>query len=479
MIQARSTIKSLFLSAVLLFLAMTSESRAELPVGLAALLAQRSVPPESLSVYIKQVGHSSPLVEHLAEVPRNPASTMKLVTTAAALELLGPDYRWTTGLFVDGKLKNGTLKGDLILKGGGDPWLVMQRFWLLLRELQQRGLQRVDGDLLIDASLYDDTAIANQTVDGRIYRPYNTRPSAVLLNFAASLFRIRRIDHQLAVDVEPPAATLQIENRLKPLSGKCGGRTRDISMDVVSQNRNQTTVRFSGTYPPACGDHKRLRRVLPHHQYVYGVFRSLWQEMGGTLTGSWRPGSVPENSRLLVNFKSVPLTEVIKNINKFSNNVMSRNLLLTLAAEHAGIPAQPARGIRVIRDWLQKAGLEDSGFVIINGAGLSRDARLTARGLGQLLEHMHFSPLAAEFKASLPIAGADGSVRRRFRGVGEKGQLRLKTGVLRNVRAIAGYVQTAPGKTWVVVLLHNHSSAEGASKLEIQEHLIRWLYQQK
>ena len=165
MIQAPSTIKSLSLSAVLLFLAMTSESRAGLPAGLATLLAQRSVPPESLSVYIKQVGHSSPLVEHLAEVPRNPASTMKLVTTAAALELLGPDYRWNTGLFVDGKLKNGTLKGDLIFKGGGDPWLVMQRFWLLLRELQQRGLQRIDGDLVIDASLYDDTAIAGQTVD--------------------------------------------------------------------------------------------------------------------------------------------------------------------------------------------------------------------------------------------------------------------------------------------------------------------------
>jgi len=476
--RALSGIKSLWLCMTLLAAGICMESRADLPEGLATLLAQRSIPAESLSVYVKRVGQSSPLVEHLADTSRNPASTMKLMTTAAALELLGPDYRWSTRLFIDGKLNNGTLKGDLIFKGGGDPWLVKERFWLLLRELRQRGVQRIEGDLVIDDSLFDNAAIAGQTLDGKVYRAYNTRPSAVLANFAVTLFRIHRNGQRLAVDVEPPAVTLRVENQVTPLSGACAGRIGGILMDVVNEDSDQTTVQFRGKYPPACGEHRRLRRVLTHHQYVYGLFRSLWEEIGGSLTGSWRLGQVPDKARLWVNFKSVPLADVTRNINKYSNNVMSRNLLLTLGAEYVGTPARPAGGSRAIRDWLQDAGLEVPQLVITNGAGLSRDARLTARGLGQLLEHMYSSPVAAEFKASLPIAGTDGTVRRRFRGVGKRGQLRLKTGLLRNVRAIAGYAQTAPGKTWVVVLLHNHGSADGALGRQIQDHLFRWLYQQ-
>ena len=477
-IRTLSGIKSKWLCMLLLASVICTESRADLPDGLAALLAQRSVPAESLSVYVKQVGDFSPLVEHLADSSRNPASAMKLVTTAAALELLGPDYRWSTQLFIDGKLNNGILEGDLILKGGGDPWLVKERFWLLLRELRQRGIQRIEGDLVIDDSLFDNAAIARHTLDGRVHRAYNTRPSAVLTNFAVTLFRIRRTGEKLAVDVEPPAVTLRVQNQVIPLSGTCAGRIGGIKMDVVSQGPEQTTVRFHGKYPPTCGEHRRLRRVLPHHQYVYGLFRSLWEEMGGSQTGGWRTGQVPEKARLWVNFKSVPLSAVTRNINKYSNNVMSRNLLLTLGAEYAEIPARPAGGSRAIHEWLEDAGLEVPGLVVTNGAGLSRDARLTARGLGQLLEHMHYSPVAAEFKTSLPIAGTDGTVRRRFRGVGKRGQLRLKTGLLRNVRAIAGYAQTVTGKTWVVVLLHNHSSADGAFGRQIQEHLFHWLYQQ-
>ena len=467
-----------FLVCLISVPATSNAAQAILPDPLANLLNEKGIPPSSISILIKEAGASTPLVSHLADTPRNPASTMKLLTTIAALDLLGPSYQWETKIYLNGTLKAGTLKGDLVLKGSGDPWFVIERFWKLLKNLQAQGLKHIDGDLVIDDHLFDQSAIDTQTLDGQAFRAYNTPPGAALINFSATRIVIRPALNRLTVRAEPPTSTLQIKNKVRVLPGACNGRNGGITLAVTAHS-NKTEVTVSGQHPPTCGEVVLVRSVQPHHQYIYGVFRHLWEEMGGSLTGTVRKGTAAPGNTEFVSFPSVPLGQIVTYINKFSNNVMSRNLLLTLAAEHNGTSAKPKQGVAVVQRWLNRRGLKLEMLNMVNGAGLARRARLTARGLADLLEYAHYSTFAPELKASLPLAGYDGSARRYFRGVATKGRLRLKTGRLKQVRAIAGFAETPDDRTWIVVILHNHSSTELTPGFAVHEGIVNWLYSQR
>ncbi len=474
---------TIFRAAVLLFclasvLTSSNAAQAILPDRLAKLLNEKGIPPSSISILIKEAGASMPLVSHLADTPRNPASTMKLLTTIAALDLLGPNYQWTTKIYLNGQLESGILKGDLVLKGSGDPWFVIERFWKLLKNLRARGLKHIDGDLVIDDHLFDQSAINTQALDGQTFRAYNTPPGAALINFSATRIVIRPDLNRLTVRAEPPTSTLQIKNRVRVLPGTCDGRNGGITLAVTAHS-NRTEVTVGGQYPPACGEVVLVRSVQPHRQYIYGVFRHLWEEMGGSLTGTVRKGTAAPGGTEFLSFPSVPLGQIVTYINKFSNNVMSRNLLLTLAVEHDGASAKPEQGIAVVQRWLNTQGLKLNALNMVNGAGLTRQARLTARGLADLLEHAYHSAFASEFKASLPIAGSDGSARRYFRDVATKGKLRLKTGRLKHVRAIAGFAVTTDNRTWIVVILHNLGSTKSTPGFAVHESIVKWLYSRR
>ena len=459
-------------------LATSNAAQAILPDRLAKLLNEKGIPPSSISILIKEAGASMPLVSHLADTPRNPASTMKLLTTIAALDLLGPSYQWETKIYLNGTLKAGTLKGDLVFKGSGDPWFVIERFWKLLKNLQAQGLKHIDGDLVIDDHLFDQSAIDTQTLDGKTYRVYNTSPSAALINYSYTKIIVRSAHNGLTVLTEPPISTLQIKNKVRVLAGACNGRNGGITLAVTAHS-NRTEVTVGGQYPPTCGEVILKRSVLPHNQYIYGLFRYLWEEMGGSLTGTFRKGTAAPGDIEFLSFPSVPLGQIVTYINKFSNNVMSRNLLLTLAAEHNGASAKPEQGVAVVQRWLNTQGLKLEALNMVNGAGLTRQARLTARGLADLLEHAYYSAFASEFNASLPLAGFDGTARRYFRDVATKGKLRLKTGRLKHVRAIAGFAETPDNKTWIVVILHHHSSTEPTPGFAVHENIVKWLYSQR
>ena len=459
-------------------LATSNAAQAILPDRLAKLLNEKGIPPSSISILIKEAGASIPLVSHLADRPRNPASTMKLLTTIAALDLLGPSYQWETKIYLNGTLKAGTLKGDLVFKGSGDPWFVIERFWKLLKNLQAQGLKHIDGDLVIDDHLFDQSAIDTHTLDGKPYRAYNTSPSAALINYSYTKIIVRSAHNGLTVLTEPPISTLQIKNKVRVLAGACNGRNGGITLAVTAHS-NRTEVTVGGQYPPTCGEVILKRSVLPHNQYIYGLFRYLWEEMGGSLTGTFRKGTAAPGDIEFLSFPSVPLGQIVTYINKFSNNVMSRNLLLTLAAEHNGASAKPEQGVAVVQRWLNTQGLKLEALNMVNGAGLTRQARLTARGLADLLEHAYYSAFASEFNASLPLAGFDGTARRYFRDVATKGKLRLKTGRLKQVRAIAGFAETPDNKTWIVVILHHHSSTEPTPGFTVHENIVKWLYSQR
>ncbi len=464
----------LFLTCLLVSAPVTASPG--LPAEVTRVLNKHKLPHDSMSVYIKEVGLKTPLISYRETVSRNPASVMKVITTLAALEILGPDYVWETHFHTDGTTNGNTLNGNLIIEGGGDPFLVRETFWHMLYTLQLRGIKYINGDLIIDNTLFEPEPGTTGDFDRKPYRAYNAFPDAALLNFTAQHFVLIPYINRLHIYADPPSSTLTIRNKVQLIQGKCRGLRNSLKMHVTENNNGQTIVEFSGQYPSRCGDRELLRSVSNNSQFLFGVFKSLWQEMGGTITGSGRTGKTPANAIMLHKQFSRPLSNIIHYVNKHSNNVMARQLLLTLAKEAGAKPATKSAGEAVIRDWIQSKGIDATGVVVENGSGLSRNARISAMTLGELLEQAWQSPFQPEFLSSLPIAGLDGTMKKRLNGHIKAGSMRIKTGLLRDVRSMAGYVTTKSGSTFILVSLQNHRGVQNWTGTEVQDALLKWLY---
>lgn len=437
------------------------------------------VPARDVSIYVRDAGTNEVLVALAADQPRSPASTIKTLTTFAALDMLGPAYSWKTGAYADGKVVNGVLHGDLYLVGGGDPYLTGERWWTFVQNLRERGLAKITGDVVIDNSYFAPIPATRADFDAQPFRSYNVLPNALMVNFQTSRFTISvdpRSDRPQIV-VNPMPANLVVRNQLRLGNGKCGGYNRGISFDAPESAEAPTLV-VSGTFPAACGSYSIHRAIMTAPGYAYGTFRTLWTQSGGAIDGAMRVAPLPAGARLLYEHDSLPLSEIIRLVNKYSNNLMARHLLLTLGAEKFGAPATVERGRNALRAWLVERGIEIPGLVIENGSGLSRVERVTARGLGEMLDIAWHSPFMPEFAASLPLSAMDGTLRNRFRSPGMQGRIRLKTGSIDDVSALAGFVNAASGKTYVVVIFVNHSGAHRGSGEAIQAELIRWVFGQ-
>ncbi len=449
----------------------------DLPRPVAQALAAQGLSNEGLSLFVQELGVAKPLVDVNADQPMNPASTMKLLVTLAALEELGPAYTWKTRVYADGPIRSGRLEGDLILQGGGDPLLVTESVWTLLRGLRDQGLRHITGDLVVDNRLFDPGVDDPGAFDGRLHRPYNAGPDALLVNFRTVRLQLfpDTDAKQVRVVPDPPLAGVEIDNRLRLTRGRC--RRPGAGLDVeILQQRNRLRVRLTGKYPLACGHHVLYRSLSTAPGLAYGVIKGLWTELGGELAGGLRLGAAPAEAKPLYVHESRPLADAARAINKFSNNVMARQLLLTLGVEALGAPGTPEKGRTAINAWLRGRGLAVPGLVLDNGAGLSRKARISARGLGRLLLAAWDSPFMPEFLASLPLTGQDGTLRRRYRDEPLAGRGRFKTGTLNDVKTLAGYLHSRTGRRYAVVLFHNRPGIHGAAGQAVQDALLHWLY---
>jgi len=463
---------SMLLAAAPLFAA-----DADLPVPVQSALNYRQLPHDTLSVFIEDLDSGEAVLQWQEEVPRNPGSTIKLLTTLVALDILGPTYKWQTNVYALGEVKNGTLHGDLLLEGRGDPFLVTERVWQMLRRLRQAGVTEIDGDLLLDDSYFDVSERDPAAFDRQPLRAYNVAPNALMMNFKVVRywFETQRDAGRIRVWVDPPLANLSIDNRLVLAPGACRGYQRGIT---ISANEALDRMTFTGRFPSGCKRYAMDRTVLGHNEFVYGLFTSLWRESGGRFGGSWRNAEAPDDIEPILEFESLPLADVIARINKHSNNVMARHMLYTLAAEVHGEPGTEAGGRKVVADWLDSNGLTFSALAMDNGAGLSRETRMTARDFSTLLAFAWKKPYMPEFVSSMSLAGLDGTLSRRFSGGPLVGNAHLKTGSLDHVTAIAGYLQSRSGRRFSVVALQNYTDVHRGPGEEVQEALLRWLYEQ-
>lgn len=445
-----------------------------LPEPYVAALRAASVPLTAVGMAVLPLSSGADAGDALAislndSLPLNPASTMKLVTTYAALHLLGPAFTWRTEAFAAGALRGDLLDGDLAIRGGGDPTLVIEQLWLLVQRLRAFGIRAIHGDLLLDRSAFAPSAVDPGAFDGEVLRPYNAPPDALLLNFKAVTFGFvpQPDTRSVRVVAMPPLAGLKLPRSVPALDGACGDWRARLQADFS----NALAPVFRGGYPLACGERQWHVSVLDSTQYFDAAFRAQWEGTGGTWTGKARDAAVPADARRVALHESEPLADVIRTINKHSNNVMARQLYLTLGAEASRQPGSPERAARALHAWLAGRGLEMPELQLENGAGLSRSERISAASLARLLAHAFASPLMPEFVSSLPLAGVDGTMKNRS---GAAGNAHIKTGLLADVRAIAGYVLAASGRRYVVVSIINHPLAGNAQPAH--DALLDWVY---
>jgi len=474
-----------FLLPLLALLAATAQAAddpaadKELPQSVANILSAHGMPADGFSVFVQDTAKDTPLLVVNADVARNPASTIKLLTTFLALDELKPNFRWRSEAYLDGPLRDGRLDGDLYLKGYGDPHLMIERYWLFLSQLRRHGLQHIAGDLVIDNTWFDMEPENTGAFDGQPRRSYNVVPDAFLVNLqtVSFLFSPNPLANRVDIVAEPQPANLQIVNRLRLSDAGCGGFQRGITVTFDDTSAPQR-VTFSGKFSRHCGRYRLSRSVLDAPGYAFGVFRGLWEEAGASLAGKLRVEPVPEEAELFHEFESLSLGEIIRLINKWSNNVMARHLLVTLGIERYGPPGTTAAGRRAAVDILAERGLDFPELRIDNGAGLSRDTRISARHLGELLMVADDSDFRAEFISSLPLSGMDGTMRSRFRDPEMAGRMHVKTGRLDHVFAAAGFVRSRSGREFVVVAIQNETDAHRGPGEEAQSALLRWVYRQ-
>lgn len=482
MLTVFSTMPRLTLLIVLLMNAACSSlpSGSHLPAAFAKAAQEAGIPASAISIQIASAETSavnSPLLAHNADKAMQPASLMKLISTAAALDLLGPAYRWTTRFYTNGTQNGETLQGDLIIKGSGDPRLSQRDLWSVLHSLRAQGIRHISGDLLLDRSLFEITTDDAMQFDGKPERAYNAMPDTLLLD-AKSLtlhFVPDARNQTVQVRIEPYLAGLQF-NAPKLVSGECGEWRKSIALAFEPQ-----TLRFDGSYALACGEQRIPIHAYSHThlEYFDASLRQIWSELGGTIAGSTRETilsqKISEDVHEIAAWQSAPLSDVIRDINKYSNNVMARQLLLTLAAERGVQPATKAAAIDIVQDWLFARGLKTSGMIIENGSGLSRNERISAADLAGVLHLMWQSPTMPEFISSLPLAGVDGTMRKRVQHLDVKAYAHIKTGSLADVAGIAGYVTARSGKRFVIVCMINHTNAD--KMRSAMDTLLQWVYE--
>lgn len=452
----------------------TAVSIQSLPAEVQQAWRATKLPDTALSLVAHEL-HGPRLVSIRANEPRNPASVMKMVTTWAALSGLGPEYSWRTAFYTRADASvdaEGTLTGPLYLKAGGDPFLTMHELWSLLRELRLRGVKNVT-ELVVDRSQFGNVALDPGAFDGAADRPYNASPDAMMVGLGTLrlVFMPDTRANKWIPIVDPPMQGIRVQGQVEWSNARCPGPPR-----VSTQIRNMgadTVIEVSGTVAGSCGEFSLYRLALPQQAHFEAMFRMLWKELGGTLGRGITEGRVPSNARLLSWHDSETLADTIRLINKQSNNVMARMLLLTLGAEHKAPGATPSTGAAAALDILREQGVDVRGWVLENGSGLSRQERLTAEGLTNMLDQAWRSPLMPEFMSSLAIAGVDGTLRRRMRSDDTRGVAHLKTGTLRDARALAGYVLGASGRRYVLVAMINHDAAASTGKF--LDSVVEWL----
>ncbi len=438
-----------------------------LPPTVQAALARLGLPDDAFAAVALPLAHRAPAWEHRGHVAMQPGSAMKLVTSVVALDLLGPNHRGHTELRSAAALEGGRLRGDLALVGGADPELGLPQLWALLLDLRQRGVQHIEGDLLLDRTLFRPARFDQglPPFDEAPEFPYNVIPDALFVNGNLLPFEMSaQADGSVRASAVPPLPGLAFSSTMSLNDKRCADWDDDWQPAAVSTSAAGTQIELRGAFPRGCTRRVALQ-LLDRSEMAGLMFRALWQNLGGSWAGRVREAAAPAGAAVLARRDARPWGELLRPLNKSSDNAWTRLLYLQL-----GVPAMAANpqattaelAERAVQAWFRQHGIGTAGLVMDNGSGLSRSERISAWQMARLLQAAHAGRHASELLMSLPTAGVDGTLRNRLKDSPAAGWARLKTGTLRNVVALAGYVRDPQGRPWALALMVNHEQASRA-----------------
>jgi len=476
------------LAALSFLLAAWLPAQAQLPEPVLGALRSTTIPPEALSVVVLRDNQT--ILSHLADRPTHPASTMKLVTTLVSLETLGPVFRSRTELRGTGEIQGDTLKGDLVLRGGADADLDTEALSAMLRDLRNQGIRKIQGHLVIDRQLFNPARadLGVPPFDESPESYYNVIPDAALINKNLLHLDLRSNASRLKIAVQPDMQGVSVTSEMKLAGTDCANWENGWQAPEVrtqGQADGQIKVVLHGTFPKNCSTGVAIN-VIDRQAYVDHLLRTTWQQLGGSIGEPTIEGATPPDAKLLAEHVARALPEIIRDTNKPSDNLMARTLFLSLGALEADplLGSRPlpgsseptlSRSATVVRTWMRAHGIDDTGLVLENGSGLSRIERVTPVQLAAVLLAGQRSNWAPEFLASLPIAGVDGTLRRRLQNSPAAGRARMKTGTMRNVAALAGYVPDASGKQCIVVAMINSDLISNGRGRQVLDTLVDWV----
>ena len=433
-----------------------------LPTSVVEAMRAIALPSDALAAVAVPLRHRDLAWRYQAQRPMQPGSSMKLLTSVVALDRLGPNHRGFTELRSAAALQGDTLQGDLVLLGGGDVELGLSQLWALLVDLQQSGVHHIDGDLIVDRTRYNPARqdLGLPPFDEAPEFAYNVIPDALMLAEGLLPLELRATDSGIAVSTVPRIAGIEVDSRMALVDARCADWDAHWQPAQLQTEGGRTRITLNGAFPRNCTQRTQLQ-LVDRAELTEKLFRTLWQGLGGSWSGRAREAAAPAGTRLLARRSGRPWGELLRHLNKTSDNAWTRVLYLEL-----GVPAmaaQPGRSTReladaAVREWFAEQGIDDTGLVLDNGSGLSRSERISPWQMAQLLKAAYFGRHASELMMSLPTAGVDGTLRNRLKTSPATGWARLKTGTLRNVVALAGYVNDAQGRPWAVAVMINHDT---------------------
>ncbi|HEY1043389.1 MAG TPA: D-alanyl-D-alanine carboxypeptidase/D-alanyl-D-alanine-endopeptidase [Telluria sp.] len=462
-------------------------AHAGLPAPVAEVVASTGIAQDSVSVFVIQ--GDTIVLDHLADRARAPASTMKMVTTAAALDVLGPAFRARTDLLAVGDVKHGVLQGDLVLRGGADLDLTPAVLETMMQSLRNQGIRRIAGRMVVDRTLFNPARldIGVPPFDEAPDAYYNVLPDAAIVNGNMIEVDMRSSGSAMRLAMWPALEGVSMASEMELIDAPCakwedGWKTPEVRPEAGGRLK----VVLRGTFPKNCDTAYRVS-VVDRQEYAGRTMRTAWKRVGGEFRGQVVEGKTPANARVLAEHVSRSLPELVRDTNKSSDNLFARTLYLSMGS----LEADPVRGSRpipgietqttlvradaTVRAWMRANGISDAGLVIENGSGLSRLERITPIQMAGVLRAATKGNWLPELQSSMPIAGVDGTLRRRLKGSPAAQRARLKTGTLRDVVALAGYVPDAAGRSNIVVVFVNDDKAGNGKGRAITDAVVDWV----
>lgn len=437
------------------------------------ILNRAELSKENYSLYIKNISKQNLVFSYNEQKAFNPASVMKLVTTYAGLQLLGPQFQWKTEVLYKGAIKNKHLYGNLIIKAYGDPTLTYADLSEIIEKVQQQGILHIHGNVIFDESFFGKLE-DQDAIDDKKYRAYNVNPKSFVVNENTVNFKFSIINEKIKIQTFPEIKTLKVINHLKLTDQGCNDWKDSLGYEIETK-LNVTEIKFSGRFDKACESKNIDLSVMGIDRLPQALFEKLWKLHGGSLEGEFKNTYQHIADTLKIyEHQSRPLSLVVRDVNKYSQNLIARNLLLTILAENNGNPITENEAGRFIKESLMKGKVNLDSLEMDNGAGLSRNAKVNSENLGFLLEKAYTDTYMPEFIASLPNIGIDGTLKSRGKKLSVAKHAYLKTGSIQNVSAIAGYIFDKNNDVKVFVFIANDPKANESSK--IQDELIEWTY---